>query len=147
MNKFALIISGIVFAIMLFELFPIGNTSMNKQTLAIGLIGVALTGAIMSYFLIAGIFDWLGQKAAQLSKTNDFEKSVSSSIEEYQIAKKEFKQQGDSDLLERYDYLKSNGIENMIRLALEEVLVERGLIETSPMHDKMEKIYAKIEGK
>jgi hypothetical protein len=62
---------------------------------------------------------------------------IEKSKEEYEKAKSQFQYISNQSLLEGYEEMIEKDEHSMRRLALEEELVNRGLIEYSPMHEKM----------
>ena len=63
----------------------------------------------------------------------------------YQEAKNSFKYFSDESLKSIYEEFKSSQTESMERLALEEIMVEKGLISHSPMHEKLHSIKKKFD--
>ena len=76
---------------------------------------------------------------------NEF-KSIQNQMDEYNQAKYHFKYLSNDALLNKYNHFIESNIENMVRLALEEELVERNLISHSQMHDKLDAILDKLKG-
>jgi hypothetical protein len=66
-------------------------------------------------------------------------------MQEYNEAKSRFKYLSNDVLLNKYKEYQENKLEDMIRLALEEELVERKLITHSPMHNKLDAIMTKMK--
>jgi len=58
----------------------------------------------------------------------------------YVDSKHQFQYLSKERLLQLYEDYKIQGKEDMRRLALEEILVEKGIIDYSPMHEKLNKI-------
>jgi hypothetical protein len=64
-------------------------------------------------------------------------KKVQYDIAKYQNAKNSFKYFSNEKLASIYKELEEKGIEDMERLALEEIMVEKGLLTHSKMHEKL----------
>ena len=67
------------------------------------------------------------------------------SLNEYADAKNRFKYLSNEALLTKYKQFQEERKDDMIRLALEEELVERKLISHSPMHEKLEALMTKMK--
>jgi predicted PurR-regulated permease PerM len=84
----------------------------------------------------------------QIKETVETKKVVQEtqqSMQEYNEAKSRFKYLSNDVLLNKYKEYQENKLEDMIRLALEEELVERKLITHSPMHNKLDAIMTKMK--
>lgn len=82
----------------------------------------------------------------QIKKTVAMKKvleATQKSKQEYNDAKSRFKYLSNDVLLNKYKEFQEKKLENIIRLALEEELVERKLITHSPMHNKLDFIMNK----
>jgi hypothetical protein len=79
-------------------------------------------------------------EAKEQRRTNQLTKAA---LEEYQDAKNRFQYLSAETLKEKYKAYTTMEETDMIRLALEEELVRRGIIEYSPMHEKIENIRKK----
>ncbi|RTL59559.1 MAG: hypothetical protein EKK37_07265 [Sphingobacteriales bacterium] len=84
----------------------------------------------------------------QIKETIETKRAVQEtqqSIQEYHDAKNRFRYLSNEALLNKYKEYQETKQENMLRLALEEELVERKFITHSPMHDKLDAIMTKIK--
>ncbi len=101
------------------------------------------SGIVMVAILVFFIVLWLLGKVEssgsleEVREEKTIVKKIKSDLDEYHELKKSFKYFSEESLLNLHDNLKSENIENLERLALEEELVERGLIKSSPMHEKL----------
>lgn len=76
-------------------------------------------------------------KIEDIKEEKALTKEVKKQRDEYLQAKHTFKYMSNEKLFGLYQESLMRGDANMERLALEEALVERGVIENSPMHEKM----------
>lgn len=73
----------------------------------------------------------------QVQYQNELKRKLEEELKSYQETKNSFKYFSDNRLLSLYKQFQQDGDENLERLALEEELVERRLIENSQMHEKL----------
>jgi hypothetical protein len=130
---------------MLFLLFNVNPTKDSSGIWLIIIISSLVWGGIV-YAIVSSIYSSVSkskiakdiqQKLADSNEQKEIRREVNNDIRKYQEAKNSFKYLSNSSLISIYkDYL-NKGIENMERLALEEVMVEKGILENSPMHEKL----------
>ena len=119
----------------------------DSQPLAFAFIG-ATNGAVLGA-IIGFIIDQIRKSPAVKSASNKIEQikedrklneSVKSSMKIYQEAVHNFQYLSDQTLWAKFNSESVENLDNMERLALEEEMVKRGLIEFSPMHEKLDKL-------
>lgn len=100
-------------------------------------------GVVMVSIIVFFVIKWLlgkindSEYVKEIQDQKELNRKVKNDLENYQETKNSFKYFSNERLLVLYKQFQSDGSENLERLALEEELVERGLIENSPMHEKM----------
>jgi len=104
----------------------------------IGLIALGVPAYLVIKFLL--FYDWAGNKTKAKNETKVIENKTHSNVIENYETKNSIKYLSNQTLLGKYSYFKDNEIENIERMAVEEELVERGLIDFSPMHEKLNKL-------
>lgn len=115
-------------------------------------LGVTVVFAIVLIFVMIGASRFMSEKAVDVyDNTKEAAKKhaeetkgreevrrlVAPAMQEYQDAARKYRYLSDETLLAEYEPYVSGRKEDMQRLALEEQLVERGLIPYSPMHEKL----------
>lgn len=100
-------------------------------------------GIIMVSIIVFFILVWLIGKIMNSNYVNEQKETIEtnrkikSDLSNYQETKNSFTYFSDKKLLELLTEYKNEKIENLERLALEEELVKRKLIESSDMHEKL----------
>ncbi|MCK6640973.1 MAG: hypothetical protein L6Q81_12900 [Bacteroidia bacterium] len=107
--------------------------------------GVVLLSVII-FFVLKWLLGLVGETSYVKEHVEQKEqvRRVKSDLVSYQESKNSFKYFSNEKLLEMYHQFQNNKQENLDRLALEEELVDRGLIENSPMHEKLYMIKKKL---
>jgi len=112
-------------------------------------LGMALSGFFLGAllgFIVSLIIDAIGnsktinENVSAYKEKKKYKENHIKSMTEYNEAKESFQYLSNETLLTKYDNYLKNNINDMTRLALEEELVKRNVIEYSPMHEKMENI-------
>lgn len=131
-------------------------TSMDKDTLD----DIPVWGKMIVVLIVFISPFWLSKliwtKGEQVTKsishqmkesieTKEAVKATKESTAIYGDAKNRFKYLSNDSLLAKYKEYQDSKEEDMIRLALEEELVERKLITHSPMHEKLDAIMTKMK--
>lgn len=100
-------------------------------------------GVVVFSITVFFVFKWLLEKFSETEYFKEIQgqrilnQKVKNDLENYHETKKTFKYFSNERLIETYKQFQEDVTENLERLALEEELVNRGLIESSPMHEKM----------
>ena len=141
-KRYLWLIFGIIGA--LINLSNADSRYQDSQPIGMALSGFFL-GALLG-FILSLIIDsisnskTINEGVAVYKEKKKFKESYIESMGDYNNAKESYQYLSNETLLTKYsNYLKENK-SDMIRLALEEELVKRKLIEYSPMHEKMENI-------
>jgi hypothetical protein len=99
---------------------------------------------LLATFVTNTIFDGPSTVIKKIKEYKDFSEDkryTRNQLSTYQKAKKDFSYLSDDTLIAKYDSDAPLDKDNlMFQLALEEILVERGLIKFSPLHEKMDAI-------
>lgn len=119
----------------------------DSQPIAMALVG-AINGALFGVligFLIdqvrkSTIVKKLAQSIEQNKVDSDINRSIQNSMNNYKDAAHRFQYLSNETLMEKFENEQVNEADNMERLALEEEMVKRRLIDYSPMHEKLEKL-------
>lgn len=149
-DKTAKIIIWIIVFVIVFSIIAyIVNTveSIDKIPAA-GLVLLILAIVISVYLASKSekIYDNAKTKIIEIIEENKIVNTVKNDLNNYSEARASFKYLSSTTLLEKYSNYKENEVEDMKRLALEEELVERKLIDFSPMHEKMNRITDNLKG-
>ena len=80
------------------------------------------------------------QKIGEIKQEKELIQQTKDSLKDYNDAKQRFQYLSNETLLEKFQKYVSLEVSDMERLALEEELVERGVLTHSPMHEKLDKI-------
>jgi uncharacterized protein YpmS len=137
-----------VIAAILFMLFLLFNVNPTKDSAGIWLLIIfsSLVWGGIVYAIVSSIYSSaskskiakdIQQKIADSNEQKELRRVVNNDIREYQKAKNSYKYLSNSSLISIYKDFLNKGIENMERLALEEVMVDKGILENSPMHEKL----------
>jgi hypothetical protein len=141
-RKYLWLIFGIIGA--LINLTNADSNYIDSQPLGMALSGFFL-GALLG-FIVSLIIDAIGnsktinENVSAYKEKKKYKENHIKSMTEYNEAKESFQYLSNETLLTKYDNYLKNNINDMTRLALEEELVKRNVIEYSPMHEKMENI-------
>lgn len=84
------------------------------------------------------LFKDVAIKNKEIQEVKRSEREVAKTNASYQDAKNRFKYLSDEYLKSKYEEYQTTGEEDVILLAIEEELVERGIINYSPMHEKLD---------
>jgi len=127
-----------------------GYTNKYEIMAAIGVINGVVLGLILG--LIIDKIRESAAVAAITTKVNDIQeqqelvKRTKASSVEYNEAKHRYQFLSNATLTEKFEEYKTADVSNMQRLALEEELVKRGVLEYSPMHEKLDKLNTLFKG-
>lgn len=80
------------------------------------------------------------KKIEEIKEEQEVIKQTKESLDEYNDSKHRFQFLSDETLITKYKEYEEQDKSDMIRLALEEELVKRGILSHSPMHEKLEKL-------
>lgn len=125
-----------------------GYTNKYEIMGAIGVINGIIFGWILG-FVIDKIRE---SSAAVTNKVNDTQeqqklvKRAKVSLVEYNEAKHRYQFLSNATLIEKFEDYKTRDVSDMQRLALEEELVKRGVLDYSPMHEKLDKLNTLFKG-
>jgi len=149
-DKTAKIIIWIIVFVIVFSIIAyIANTEESIDKIpAAGLVLLILAIVISVYLASKSekIYDNAKTKIVEIKEENKIVNTVKNDLNNYSEARASFKYLSSATLLEKYSNYKENEVENMERLALEEELVERKLIDFSSMHEKMNRITDNLKG-
>lgn len=112
-------------------------------------LAVALIICLPSYCILVAMGLWIysGYESDSNGNEEDIEEmadSVKGSIDVYKNATQNYKSKSKMKLMEYYSEMKRESKEDMERLALEDELVERGMIDESQMRRKAQNIKDKM---
>lgn len=110
------------------------------------LVAVAFGTVVLGRYIFKGA-EKAKDKAKEKVQEYQKDKDIKQNISNYESAKDRFKYVSDDLLEDRYNKMESEGVENMERLALEEEMVDRGILEYSFMHEKFENIIDNLKGR
>lgn len=119
----------------------------DSQPLAYAFLGAtngAVLGALFGYVIDRIRESTVVKKVAENIENQKAEREINrnvlNSMTNYKDAVHRFQYLSNQTLLEKFQNEETNEVDHMERLALEEEMVKRGLIEFSPMHEQLEKI-------
>jgi hypothetical protein len=130
-TKRALIVGGILSSLLAGHSMDFGE-SWLAATLIIWLPVYCMLVA-MGLWVYSGYVDDSDNNDGELEEMAD---AVTGSIRAYKEAKQEYSKQSKEQLLDGYSEMKRESKEDMERLALEDELVERGMLDESQMRKK-----------
>jgi len=145
-KKYISITFGCLFAFWLF--IQVGLKAVEEGEIGVFfvvLISAAVWGVIV-YAIVSRLYsavheskfaDIIRQKQVEEQQKQELLRISNTNTEKHQVARNTFKYLSDTKLTSIYEDYLDKEEENMERLALEEILVERGIIENSPMHEKL----------
>lgn len=120
----------------------------HSPLLGMPLVLFVAAAAVTATYWVSSNYDQATDKARQKvnSLVDEYEtrKQVEDAKQKYESAKDSFRYVSDDTLKEKYKEMKDDGVEDMERLALEEELVDRGIIDYSPMHEKAQALKDKF---
>lgn len=120
------------------------HSPLLGMPLVLFVAAVAITVTYWVSFNYDQATDKARQKVNNLVDRYETRKQVKEAQQNYESAKDSFRYVSDETLRVKYKEMKKEGVEDMERLALEEELVERGIIDYSPMHDKAQALKEKF---
>lgn len=143
MEKKIKIISGVISSLVSITIIIVDSYRMNWDLVELfGLTLMFIVVYFLSKVILKNIFrtnkgvkvvDWIIEKEGnKLVKKQEEIDNI-----EYLKAKKTFKYYSDEKLIELYDIKLKDNIENIQRLALEEIMIDRGILSHSIMHEKI----------
>lgn len=143
MTKLLAALFGIaVFIGLLWLLFSIINATGSGGSGVVGIIALILIVIFGAIALTAS--EKFKEKSAEVNLKIAKEKEqtqiinqTKKDLNEYQSYKHSYSLCSDNFLISNYKKLKDDNIENMETLACEEEMVKRGLLDYSPMHEKL----------
>jgi len=110
----------------------------------IGAINGAAIGALIGYLMDKAQNSKMARKLNENIQSHKAEqelnKNIRSSMKVYNDAVHRFQFLSDDTLKKKFETRDPEKIDNMEQLALEEEMVKRGLLDYSPMHEKLEKM-------
>ncbi|HZK06917.1 MAG TPA: hypothetical protein VFC92_01835 [Bacteroidales bacterium] len=128
----------------------IGLAQADGRINGYGIMGVAgIVNGVVFGWLIGFIIDKIKefspvqnmtQKIGEIKQEKELIQQTKDSLKDYNDAKQRFQYLSNETLLEKFQKYVSLEVSDMERLALEEELVERGVLTHSPMHEKLDKI-------
>jgi hypothetical protein len=139
------LISGIVsviILIILIQIEPLNNGDFFEilGVLVIFTISFFIVRFLLSLFIESETGEKIEIEIRNKKELEIMTKKVQYDIAKYQNAKNSFKYFSNEKLASIYKELEEKGIEDMERLALEEIMVEKGLLTHSKMHEKLHMI-------
>ena len=105
-----------------------------------GIIWGWLIGFIIDKIKDSSLVHNISQKIKEVKQDKEIVQQKVNSLEDYNDAKHRFQYLSDDTLVDKYKSYFTNDIIDMERLALEEELVKRGILNYSPSHEKLEKV-------
>lgn len=119
-------------------------TDFDDEWLAVALI---ICVPVYCVLVAMGLWVYSGYNNADDDKNGEIGEmadAVRGSIESYRKSKREYEEKSKVELLDIYSEMKRESKEDMERLALEDALVERGMIDESKMRKKAQNIKNKM---
>ncbi|WP_431130113.1 hypothetical protein [Flagellimonas flava] len=124
----------------------------DSQPIAFAFIGAtngALIGALIGYLMDkaqnSNIARKLNESIESHKAEQELNKNIKNSMNIYHDAVHRFQFLSNDTLKKKFEAKDSEETNNMEQLALEEEMVKRGLLDYSPMHEKMEKLKGKFK--
>lgn len=99
-----------------------------------------LLGFIIDKIRDSSTVETITKKIEKMKVENEAINQTKQSLDEYHDAKHRFQFLSEDTLIAKYKEYEDANKSDMIRLALEEELVKRGILDHSPMHEKLEKL-------
>lgn len=127
----------------------VGFNKINSANPAEVMVPMGLFGGLIFGGIIQAIVNSLSQTETARDLSNlyakkqeeiEIKKDVKKEEGKYQDAKNSFKYLSDGRLEEKYKYFKAQNRKDIVLLALEEEMVNRGLLDYSPAHEKLDSI-------
>jgi len=146
-RKYLWLVFGIIGSII--NLINSDSSYRDSQPFPMALSGFFL-GALLG-FVISLIIDLLGnskiihQGIHEIKEKKELKTNLRNSMNEYNEARESYQYLSNETLLSKYSSYIKDDANDMKRLALEEELVKRKLIEYSPMHEKLDKIKTNLK--
>lgn len=146
------LISSIISILVVFILIQIEPLKNGNSSELIGVSGAFIILFFIIRFVLTLFYEsekgkLIEQEIRNKKEIKEIKEALYNSLLEYENAKNSFKYFSNEKLLSIYSDMKEHDIQNMECLALEEIMVEKGLLSHSEMHEKLHMIKKQFNGK
>lgn len=105
-----------------------------------GLVFGALIGYLIDQIRKSSVVQKVAKNIEEQKTERELNRNVQNSLNAYKDSVHSFQYLSNQTLLDKFQNEQQDKDDNMVRLALEEEMVKRGLIEYSPTHEKIDKL-------